>query len=55
MGFRFQRAFRGPFRTRINLTGSGVSLTKRFGRRVTVNSRPSVSVRLFRGLSWRSR
>ena len=52
MGLIFRRSFRGPAGTRITASRRGLSASKRFGR-VTVDSRGHVTVRLFRGLSWR--
>lgn len=39
----------------VNLSKSGASVSKRVGRRVTVNSRGRVYVRLAKGLSFRGR
>lgn len=56
MGFRYQR--RVPItrdrQTWANVSKSGVSASTRKGR-VTVNSKGRVSVRLFKGLSWRGK
>lgn len=38
----------------LNLSKSGVSLSRRIGNRITVNTRGRVTVRLFKGVSWRS-
>lgn len=39
----------------VNLSKHGASVSKRVGKRVTVNSRGRVYVRLARGLSWRGK
>jgi hypothetical protein len=40
--------------TDLNASTGGVSASRRIGRRLRVNSRGGGSVRLLRGLSWRS-
>lgn len=41
--------------SRVNLSKSGVSISKTFGKRVTVNSRGRVSIRLAKGSSLRTK
>jgi hypothetical protein len=56
MPFTFRRRFRLGRRLWVNLSKTGVSATGRLGRiSGTVGRRPSLSVRLLRGLSWRKR
>lgn len=52
MGFGFRRRFRVGRRGAVNVSRSGVSGSLRLGR-VTVNSRGRVTVRLWRGVTWR--
>lgn len=52
MGFYFRRRTRGK-RAWLNFSRSGVSGTVRLGKRVTVNSRGRVTVRLAKGFGWR--
>jgi hypothetical protein len=52
MGLVFRKSFRGPRRTRIHASRSGVSVSKRFGP-FTVSSRGYVTVRILPGISWR--
>lgn len=54
MGFIFRKSIRAGRGTRVNVSKTGVSASKRVGR-VTVSSRGRVSVRLFPGLTWRSK
>lgn len=53
MGLNYRKTIRLPGNAWLNLSKSGVSVSKRIGR-VTVNSRGGVWVRLFKGLFWRS-
>lgn len=53
MGFTFRRKVPIDATSWVNVSSAGVSMSKRIGRRVTVNSRGRVTVRLARGLSWR--
>ena len=52
MGLIFRRRVRVGRDSWANVSGSGVSVSKRVGR-VTVNSRGRATVRLGRGISWR--
>ena len=52
MGLIFRRTKRIGG-TDINLTGRGVSASRRVGKRIRLNSRGGGSFRLMRGLSWR--
>lgn len=52
MGLYFRKRISAGKGTSVNLTKSGVSVSKRIGP-VTVNSRGRVSVRLLPGLSFR--
>lgn len=54
MGFIFRKTVRAGRAARLNLSGGGVSASKKVGR-VTVNSRGKVFVRLFPGFTWRSK
>ena len=52
MGLIFRRTKRiGD--TEVNLTKSGVSASRRFGRHLRLNSRGGGSFRIMRGQSWR--
>ena len=51
MGLSYRRSFRVGSRSRLNLSGSGASLTRRQGP-VTFNSRGRVTVRLGKGLRY---
>ena len=53
MGLQFRRRVPAGKGQWLNVSGSGVSASKRVGR-VTVNSRGRLFVRLGRGLYWRS-
>ena len=53
MGLVYRRSRRLTPRSRINYGTGGVSVSYRLGP-LTVNSRGRVSLRLGRGLSWRS-
>jgi hypothetical protein len=53
MGLIFRRRVKLDDDTAVNVSNSGASVSRRFGRRVTVNSRGRVSVRLLPGLSFR--
>lgn len=55
MGLIFRRRINTGRGTHVNVSTSGVSASKRIGKRVTVNSRGRISVRLLRGLSWRGK
>lgn len=52
MGFIFRRRVSLGRATKVNVSKTGASVSKRAGR-VTVNSRGRVSVRILPGLSWR--
>ena len=52
MGLIFQRTKRIG-NTDINVSGRGVSASRRVGRRLRVNSRGGASFGIMRGLSWR--
>jgi hypothetical protein len=52
MGFYIRRRRRLGRSSWVNLSKSGVSVSKRVGP-VTVNSRGRVRVRLFKGVGWR--
>ena len=52
MGFRYRRRVRLGRSSWLNVSGSGVSASKRKGR-VTVNSRGGGSIRVLPGLSFR--
>lgn len=52
MGFTFQRRKRVGKSSTVNLSKSGVSMSKRAGR-ATVNSRGRGSIRIAKGLSFR--
>ena len=52
MGLIFRKSLRGPRGTRIHATGSGVSVSKRFGP-LTISSRGHVTLRILPGVSWR--
>ncbi len=54
MGLIYRKRIRVSDSEHVNVSRSGLSLSKRFGNRVTVNSRGRVSVRILPGLSWRS-
>jgi hypothetical protein len=54
MGFVFRRSFGLGRGSRLNLSGRGVSVSKRVGR-VSLNSRGGFSIRLLKGLSYRGR
>jgi|1186.fasta_scaffold141655_2 hypothetical protein len=53
MGLVYRKRLRLGRNSSVNLSNSGVSLSQRIGRRVTINSRGRGSLRLFKGLSWR--
>lgn len=55
MGLVYRRRVKGPADTTVNVSGGGLSLSKRIGRRVTLNSRGGGSVRILPGLSFRFR
>jgi len=56
MGLSFRRRAKlGRGTTHINLSTTGASVSKRVGKRVTVNSRGRFSVRLPRGFRWRGK
>lgn len=52
MGLIFRKRVRLGRRSWLNLSQSGLSASRRFGR-VTANSRGRLSVRLGKGLGWR--
>jgi hypothetical protein len=54
MGFVYRRSVRLGRRRRLNLSGSGASVSQRLGR-VTLSSRGRGSIRLLPGLSFRFR
>lgn len=54
MPFVWRKTVRGPAGTRVNLSRSGASVSKRLGR-VTLNSRGRGSIRVLPGLSFRFR
>jgi hypothetical protein len=54
MGLSYRRRVSLGKGTWLNISGSGVSVSKRVGR-VTVNSRGRFFVRLLKGLSYRGR
>ena len=53
MGLIFRKRIPVDRDTAVNVSGAGVSVSRRLGRRITVNSRGRVSVRLAPGLSFR--
>jgi hypothetical protein len=55
MGFTFRKSLRLGKLARLNLSKSGPSLSTRLGKVVTVNSKGRVSIRLGKGLSWRTK
>jgi hypothetical protein len=54
MSLVFRRRVKLDDHTAANVSRKGVSISHRRGR-VSINSRGRLSVRLFRGLSWRSK
>jgi hypothetical protein len=52
VGLVFRKSFRIGRRSRVNLSRSGASFSRRVGR-LTLNSRGRGSVRLGKGFSWR--
>lgn len=52
MGISYRRRFRLGRGTSLNVSNSGVSVSKRVGR-VSVNSRGGISIRILPGLVWR--
>jgi len=55
MGLSFRRSIRLGKLGRLNLSKSGPSLSTKVGKVVSVNSRGRVSIRLGKGLSWRTK
>jgi hypothetical protein len=55
MGLSFRRRTNLGRGTSANVSGSGASVSKRVGKRVTVNSRGRFTVRLPGGFRWRGR
>jgi hypothetical protein len=55
MSLVFRRRFKGPWGSQVTLSTGGLTWTKTFGNRLTVNSHGDISLRLFRGLVWRIR
>ena len=51
MGLQIRRSFRLGRSNRVNLSRSGISLSKRAGR-MTLNSRGRGSIRLGKGIRW---
>ena len=54
MGFSYRRSVRLGRGTRLNVSTSGVSASKRIGR-VTVSTTGRLTIRLLKGLSWRGK
>ena len=52
MGLLIRRTLRGPGGSRVQLSGRGVSVSKRCGP-ITINSRGHVTLRILPGVSWR--
>ena len=52
MGISYRRRFRLGRGTSLNVSNSGVSVSKRVGR-VSLNSRGGISIRILPGLVWR--
>jgi hypothetical protein len=52
MGLQYRRRIRTGKNTFVNVSGGGVSMTKRFGP-LSINSRGHVSIRLGSGFSFR--
>ena len=52
MGLIFRKTKKLGKNTRANVTKSGVSVTRKFGP-LSINSRGRVTLRLFKGMSWR--
>ncbi|WIB65418.1 DUF4236 domain-containing protein [Curtobacterium sp. MCBD17_040] len=52
MGLIYRKTIRAGKNTRVNMSKSGVSVTKKLGP-VTINSRGHISIRLAPGLSFR--
>lgn len=53
MGLIYRRRIPLDDTTKVNLSTTGASVSKRLGKRVTVNTRGQVRIRLLKGLSWR--
>lgn len=52
MGLIFRKSKKLGKNTRAHVTKSGVSVTRKFGP-LSINSRGRVTLRLFKGMSWR--
>jgi hypothetical protein len=52
MGLSFRKTINLGKKTRLNVSKSGVSASRKIGP-VTVNSRGRITIRLGKGLSWR--
>jgi hypothetical protein len=53
MGLIFRKRVKIDGDTAVNVSNSGLSTSKRIGRRLTLNSRGGGSFRIAPGLSWR--
>lgn len=53
MGLIFRRRVQLDENTHANISTNGVSVSRKIGPRVTVNSRGRITIRLGRGISWR--
>jgi hypothetical protein len=52
VGFSFRKTIRLGKKTRLNVSKSGISASRKAGP-VTVNSRGKVTIRLGKGMTWR--
>lgn len=52
MGFNYRRTKAVGKKTRMSVSKSGASLSRKFGP-VTINSRGRITIRLFKGATWR--